>query len=761
MKKFFFTLLFFVFLIISLQCQTNIIDKNAIKLDNGWKFITGDNIDYARQDFDDSQWKEIRVDKTWEGCGYGSYDGYAWYRIKIVIPSKLIKSAKLNDKVIFKMGKIDDVDQVYLNGQLIGENTVNVPAGNKGAEFKDINSSKWSVDRIYSLNENDPRILWDKENTIAVRVHDGGGDGGIYSGGLQITTMQLHEYFVLDYNRETFTFQEKAVKKNIWLLNTSDKHIINGKLNLLVKNEINGKKAFEKSYDIRLQPKQTQEISYSLPNNNQPNSVEYVVKLVDDESIIKVKEGTPYILTPAAGEKPSINGAKIYGQRTGKPFLYRIPATGIRPMKYFAVNLPEGLNLDEKTGIISGKVNMPGEYKVKLVAENSKGKCEREFKIVIGDKIALTPPMGWNSWNCWGLAVDQKKVIAAANAFVDKGLADYGWTYINIDDGWEIPSSSSLPKRDNDGNIIVNDKFPDMEKLGEDIHSLGLKFGIYSSPGESTCGGYTASYGYEEKDAESYARWGIDYLKYDWCSYDIIAKDKSLPELMKPYYVMREALNKIDRDIVYSLCQYGMGNVWEWGDKVGGNLWRTTGDITDTWKSLKTIGFSQVENVKFSKPGNWNDPDMLIVGKVGWGPNLHPTRLTPSEQYTHISLWALLSSPMLIGCDLENLDQFTFSLLSNNEVIALDQDPLGLQAVPVIKTDSIQVWVKELEDGQKAIGIFNLSEQTISYNLIFEKIGLKKSVGLRNLWTQKDIDEFKGDYKTFVSSHGVVLLKTK
>jgi alpha-galactosidase len=759
MKKILFSLLFFVFFT-SIKSQTGV-DGNSIKLDDGWKFITGDNIDYARPDFNDSQWKSIKVDKPWEEYGYDSYNGIAWYRIKVVINSEFIRNAKLKDKVVFKMGKIDDVDQVYLNGQLIGENTENVAAENKGSEFKDVKNSKWSVERVYLLDADDPRILWDKENTIAVRVHDGGGEGGIYSGGLQITTMQLFEYFTFDYNREPFSLQGKTVKKNIWLLNTSDKYIIKGKLDILVTNEISGKKALEKSYEIKIQPKQSQKISYSLGGNNEPNSVEYTAKLVDVESIIKVKEGTPYILTPAVSEKPSINGAKIYGQRTGKPFLYKIPATGIRPMKFYALNLPEGLQLDEKTGIISGKVNAAGEYKLKLTAENSKGKCERDFKIIIGDKISLTPPMGWNSWNCWGLAVDQKKVVAAANAFIKKGLADHGWTYINIDDGWEIPSSSSLPKRDKDGNIIVNDKFPDMEKLGKDIHAMGLKFGIYSSPGESTCGGYTASYGFEEKDAQSYARWGIDYLKYDWCSYDLIAKDKSVPELMKPYYVMREALNKVDRDIVYSLCQYGMGNVWEWGDKVGGNLWRTTGDITDTWQSLKTIGFSQVENAKYSKPGNWNDPDMLIVGKVGWGPNLHPTRLTPNEQYTHISLWALLSSPMLIGCDLENLDSFTYNLLTNDEVIALDQDPLGFQARQIIKTDSIQVWVKELEDGQKAIGIFNLSEQPVKYDLIFEKIGLKNSVGLRNVWTKKDFGNFNGDYKTTIPSHGVELLKTK
>jgi alpha-galactosidase len=761
MKKIFLIPLFFLLIALRTECQTNNIGNKAIILDAGWKFITGDNPDCAKPNYDDSQWKSIRVDKTWEECGYNSYDGFAWYRIKVVISSDVIKNAKLKDKLIFKMGKIDDVDQVYLNGKLIGENGTNEPIGRTNTEFKDLGQSKWSVERVYSLESNDSRIQWDKENTIAVRVFDRGGDGGIYSGDLQITTKQLHEYFVLDYNREAFTYREKSIQKNIWLCNNSDNHVIKGKLDVVVNNTFSQKNVFKKTYKINLKPNQSKKMNYSVLKNNQQNSVKYTVCLEDDEAVIKAEEGTPYILTPPVSNKPSINGAKIYGQRTGKPFLYRIPTTGIKPMKFFAQNLPTGLKLDDKTGIISGKVDRPGEYKVKLIAENSKGKSEREFKIVIGDKIALTPPMGWNSWNCWALAVDQKKVLAAANAFINKGLADHGWTYINIDDGWEIPSSSSLTKRDKDGNIIVNDKFPNMEKLGNDIHALGLKFGIYSSPGESTCGGYTASYNYEEKDAQSYARWGIDYLKYDWCSYDRIAKDRSLPELMKPYYTMRSALDKIDRDIVYSLCQYGMGNVWEWGDKVGGNLWRTTGDITDTWESLNTIGFSQVENAKFSKPGNWNDPDMLIVGKVGWGPNLHPTHLTPDEQYTHISLWALLSAPMLIGCDLEDLDLFTLNLLTNDEVIALDQDQLGLQARQIIKMDNIQVWVKDLEDGKKALGIFNLSDQTVSYNLLFEEIGLQKNVSLRNLWTQKDIGDCRVSYKTQIPPHGVVLLKTK
>ena len=429
-------------------------------------------------------------------------------------------------------------------------------------------------------------------------------------------------------------------------------------------------------------------------------------------------------------------------------------------MQFEAFNLPRGLKIDQNSGIISGSVDQKGEYIVTLKARNAHGEATRKLTISIGDRICLTPPMGWNSWNCWGLAVDEQKVIASARTYRNKGLMNHGWNYINIDDGWEIRGDLE-PKRDPQGNILTNEKFPDMKRLGDSIHQLGLKFGIYSSPGPLTCGGYTASYQHELQDAQSYARWGIDYLKYDWCSYDGIAKDTSLAERKKPYFVMRDALATVDRDITYSLCQYGMSKVWEWGDEVGGNLWRTTGDITDTWESLKEIGFSQVANQPFARPGNWNDPDMLIVGWVGWGPSLHPTRLTPDEQYTHISLWCLLSAPLLIGCDLERLDDFTLNLLTNDEVIAIDQDVLGKQARQVIVDSHIQVWVKDLSDGGKAIGVFNLGSLTKHYSLDFEKAGLKAGGELRDLWRQQSLGKTKAVFDLAVPSHGVMLLKLK
>lgn len=478
----------------------------------------------------------------------------------------------------------------------------------------------------------------------------------------------------------------------------------------------------------------------------------------------------PYIpgivLTPKPSDEPRINGTKIYGARPGNDFLYKIPVTGIRPMKYSVKGLPEGLRLDPVTGIISGICNKAGKYVCSVMAENAKGSAKREFTIIIGEQIALTPPMGWNSWNCFACSVTGDQVRSAADAMISSGLADHGWTYINIDDCWMREPESDDPVvggniRDENGNILTNAKFGNISLLTDYIHSLGLKAGIYSGPGPKTCAGYTACYQHEDADAKMYAQWGFDYLKYDWCDYERISKDHSLPELKKPYVVMREALDKANRDIVYSLCQYGMGDVWEWGAEVGGNCWRTTGDIFDDWSSVEEIGFSQAGHEKYAGPGHWNDPDMLVVGKVGWGPKLHPTRLTPDEQYSHISLWALLSAPLLIGCDMTQIDEFTLSLLTNDEVIEVNQDVLGKQAGRVAKYGDVEVWAKKLEDGSMAVGVFNRGLFSTNFTLPLADLGYKGKVSLRDLWQQKDLGKFKGSFSMTIPSHGVKLLKMK
>ena len=491
-----------------------------------------------------------------------------------------------------------------------------------------------------------------------------------------------------------------------------------------------------------------------------------------------------YILTPEAPETPRINNPLVYGARPGNPFLMTIMASGNRPMTFEASGLPAGLKLDTSTGFITGKTELRGDFKVLLKAMNEKGVAEKEITLKIGDRIALTPPMGWNSWNCFGHEVSAEKVKQAARAMVESGLVNYGWTYINIDDSWQHhrdPNDRTRGGRlrDDQGNIIPNAQFPDMKGLTDYIHSLGLKVGIYSSPGPWTCGGCVGSYGYEKQDADMYGEWGLDYLKYDWCSYggvldrDLDKDPYSVSSLAfqgggdsiagrKPFKIMGDYLRQQPRDIVYNLCQYGMGDVWKWGDAVGGQCWRTTNDITDTWESVKGIALSQDRAAAWAKPGNWNDPDMLVLGIVGWG-NPHQTKLKPDEQYLHFSLWSLFSAPLLIGCDLEKMDDFTLSLLTNNEVIAVNQDPLGKQATCVYSIGELRIYVKELEDGSKAVGFCNFDREKADISFRnFDKLNITGKQTVRDLWRQKDIrtlDTGRKPLSLNVPAHGVLLYK--
>lgn len=451
-----------------------------------------------------------------------------------------------------------------------------------------------------------------------------------------------------------------------------------------------------------------------------------------------------------------INGPKVVGCTPTYPFIFRIPASGQRPLAYSVKGLPKGLALDAKRGVISGRVPKAGTWKTTITVSGPKGKATRPLTIVAGKhKLALTPPMGWNSWNVWAGAVDQNKIQAAADSFVKTGLADFGYSYVNIDDCWEAG-------RDAQGNILTNEKFPSMEALSQYIHGLGLKLGIYSSPGPRTCAGFTASYKHELQDARSYAKWGVDYLKYDWCSYGEISRGDTVAECQKPYIVMREALDQVDRDIVYSLCQYGMGDVFNWGKKIGGNLWRTTGDITDTWSSMSSIGFQHSPKAVGVSPGGWNDPDMLVVGKLGWGAHPRQTRLTGNEQITHITLWSMVASPLIIGCDLTQIDTFTRDLLMNHEVIDIDQDSLGKAATLRSKVGDTQVWARPLSDGTYAVALFNLGFEKTKVTAKFGDVslGLKGAkLKVRDLWNHKDLGRFTGSYAATVPAHGAVLVK--
>jgi len=477
------------------------------------------------------------------------------------------------------------------------------------------------------------------------------------------------------------------------------------------------------------------------------------------------------VLTPKPGPRPRINGPGMTGVTPGRPLLYKIPATGTKPISYSVDNLPKGLAVDRATGIITGVIRDRGTYSVTLRARNSAGEARREFKFVAEGKLSLTPALGWNSWNARGRNVTEALVRRTADAFVEKGLIEHGWTYICIDDGWErSPRQNDElyegPTRDEKGDFIPNKKFPDMKALGDYIHGKGLKFGIYSSPGPTTCQGLEGSFGHEEQDVRLWCSWGVDYLKYDWCSYR--AEEPGLPGLKKPYQVMRAILDKAARDIVYSICQYGNGNVWEWGadPDIGGNSWRTTGDIRDNWPQTMQIGFNprwtEIDIGQYSGPGHWNDVDMLVVGVVGWSYEpQHESKLSPAEQLSHISLWALHAAPLILGCDLAQADDFTVGLLTNDEVLDIDQDPMGRGAKAVFRTPdgSLQVWARPLADGSRAVGLFNLEEVPMRVTAKWSDIGITGKHVVRDVWRQKDLGVFSAEYGEEIPRHGCVLLK--
>lgn len=487
-----------------------------------------------------------------------------------------------------------------------------------------------------------------------------------------------------------------------------------------------------------------------------------------------------YILTPKAPDTPRINGAKVFGVRPGSQFLYTIPATGIRPMTFFVENLPKGLKVNTETGRITGSIQKAGEYIVTFIAKNSLGEAKRNFKIVVGDKIALTPPMGWNSWNCWGHAVSQEKVLSSAKAMVEKGLINHGWQYINIDDGWQGLRGGKY------NGVMTNSKFPDMKGLADAVHAMGLKIGIYSGPWVGTYAGHIGAYcdnpdgtydwveryaneyyryvdttkqtkhgvnyhhgkySFVKNDVRQWMEWGMDYLKYDWNPNDV-------------YHVteMHDALRSHNRDVVFSLS-----NSAPWGDAIQwerlANCWRTTGDIKDAWESMSRLGFNQTKWAPFVGPGHWIDPDMLVVGMVGWGPKLHYTRLTPDEQYTHISLWALLSSPLLIGCDMAQLDDFTLSLLTNDEVIEVNQDPMGKQGIVIAEQGNIVTYAKPLEDGSMAVGLFNRGNTMAKGTLTWKSVGIRGEQTVRDLWRQQDIATSDVEFVTDIAPHGVRFIK--
>jgi alpha-galactosidase len=367
-------------------------------------------------------------------------------------------------------------------------------------------------------------------------------------------------------------------------------------------------------------------------------------------------------------------------------------------------------------------------------------------------QTAATPPMGWNSWNHFADRVTDADVRTAADQLVSTGMRDAGYVYVNVDDTWQ-------GKRDAQGILHPNEKFPDMKALGDYIHSKGMKFGIYSSPGAKTCGGYAGSLDHEEQDAKMYAEWGVDFLKYDLCSFNDNLQElrKKDPDNLKPvndmmiaaYKKMGDALKATGRPIIYSLCQYGVDQPWKWGPSVGASMWRTTDDIDDSYGRMIAIGFSQAGLSKYAGPGHWNDPDMLEIGNG---------KMTEDEYKTHMSLWVLLASPLLAGNDLSKMTETDKSILMNKEAIAIDQDSLGKQGDRLYESADLDVWTKPLSGGRVAVGLFNRSWSVRDVSVDLAAIGFKNGATIRDVWKQQDVGHKSGVYSQSLPKHGSALL---
>ena len=472
------------------------------------------------------------------------------------------------------------------------------------------------------------------------------------------------------------------------------------------------------------------------------------------------------VLTPPPSAKPRVNGARVYGVRPSHPIVFRVPATGAAPLSVTVEGLEKvpGLAYDQTTRIMSGSIAAKGDYRLSIVATNAFGCDRKPFTIKVGEAIALTPPMGWNSWNAFGPEVSAEKVMSAAKAMIGSGLADHGWSFINIDDFWEnspaqakVDQAFAGSERLADGTIVTNARFPDMNALVDSIHARGLKAGLYSSPGPYTCGQCVGSFGYEERDAKTYAHWGFDYLKYDWCTCQLVGPEPD--GYILPFLKMGLALRSLNRDVVYSFnAGAGRRLPSQWGRVVGANCWRVSGDVFDTWTSVSTAIALSKRLYFYSAPGEWNDPDMLCIGPVRYN-DFRESRLSPNEQYTHVSMWALLAAPLMIGCDMTKMDELTLSLLTNDEVIEIDQDELGAAAGCIAEGVDWEIWARPLADGAVAVGLYNKSKRTQTITFDMEGAGLLCKWRVRDCWRQEDVGVFLGSYSSEVPGHATELLR--
>ena len=466
------------------------------------------------------------------------------------------------------------------------------------------------------------------------------------------------------------------------------------------------------------------------------------------------------VLTPPEGASPRINSPARFGVRPGSPLFYRVPVVGRRPMATSVTGLPPGAGYDAAAQLITGRVVRAGTYRLTLAARNAAGAAQKAFDLVVGEKIALTPPIGWNSWNAFADKVTAREVRRTAELLQQLGLLEHGWAYLTIDDGWQLPVKDFPPdaRRTADGTVKSNALFGDMKALADYVHARGLKIGLYSSPGPVTCANFEGSWRHEFQDARTYAEWGYDYLKHDWCSYSSVAFGEGTERWLFPYLIMSHALRASGRDIVHSICQYGFDNVASWGESAGGNCWRTTGDKFDFWEDVVTCMETQARLWRYPRPGAWNDADMMLIGKTVWSDH-KGTRLTPNEQYTHVSLLAMWASVMMIGCDLEGADDFTLSLVRNDEVIAINQDVLGKAAALIDREGDFRFWARPLADGAIAVAIVNLSpyEQEGCFDLA--RNGLTGTWRVRDVWRNDDVGTVTRAYAASVPGHATVLLK--
>ena len=378
--------------------------------------------------------------------------------------------------------------------------------------------------------------------------------------------------------------------------------------------------------------------------------------------------------------------------------------------------------------------------------------CAADISLPAQSRLAATPPMGWNSWNHFAEHVTDADVRSSADMLVTNGMRDAGYVYVNVDDTWQ-------GTRDAQGILHSNDRFPDMKKLGDYIHAKGLKFGIYSSPGAKTCGGYEGSLGHEAQDAQMYASWGVDFLKYDLCSLqdpmrELTAKnngntDAAFKLMIDAYRKMGDALKATNRPILYSLCQYGIAEVWKWGPDVGAQMWRTTDDINDSYGRMTIIGLEQADLARYAGPGHWNDPDMLEVGNG---------QMSAEEYRAHMSLWVLLASPLLAGNDLSKMTPEDKGILLNKEAISIDQDPLGKQATRIYQRGDFSVWTKPLADGKVAVGLFNTAGDSRDVSVDLALIGFPQGGLVHDVWQGKDLGRHSGIYSRNIAKHGVALI---